>query len=167
MNRGMTLEEAIEILEEVKELDDTLYAYNAAYMEALEVALFALREIQNYRKLGTLEELARAKRYIDLAKKHGTIGEMIDECAEYEAIGTVEECRKAVEKQKAKKPDIYTDTRNMVDLHGNVYAEQANVYLCPTCESFIGYVGNNIFHYCPVCGQAIDENLEGMEDERD
>ena len=98
--------------------------------ESLDMAISALKEIQRYRK-----------------------------------IGTVEECREAVEKQKAKKPDIYTDTRNMVDLHGNVYAEQANVYLCQTCESFIGYVGNDIFHYCPVYGQAIDENLEGMEDE--
>ena len=106
----MTPKEATEILEEVKELDDTLYAYNAAYMEALRVALFVLKEIQNYRKLGTLEELARAKKYIDLAKRHGTIGEMIDECAEYEEIGTVEECREAVEKQKPKKPrDIEYD----------------------------------------------------------
>lgn len=71
----MTPEEAFEILEEVKQLDDTLYAYSSVYMEALEVALSVLREIQNYRKLGTLEELARAKKYIDLAKKHGTIGE--------------------------------------------------------------------------------------------
>ena len=100
----MTPKEAFEILEEVKELDDTLYAYSDAYMEALEVALYALKEIQNYRKLGTLEELARAKKYIDLAKKHGTIGEMIDECAEYEEIGTVEECREALEElSKAEK----------------------------------------------------------------
>lgn len=89
----------------------------------------------------------------------------LKEIQRYSEIGTVEECREAAEKQKAKKPDICTDTRNMVDLHGNVYTEEANVYLCPTCESFIGYVENNIFHYCPVCGQAIDENLEGKEDE--
>lgn len=52
----MTPEEAIEILEEVKELDDTLYAYSPAYMEALEVAISTLKEGQQYHKIGTVEE---------------------------------------------------------------------------------------------------------------
>lgn len=34
----MTKQEAIEILEEVKELDDTMYAYNSAYMNAMDMA---------------------------------------------------------------------------------------------------------------------------------
>lgn len=125
-----------------------------AYQEkSYEVAITALKEIQLYKdgKLCLVPKDVYSKQCCELDA--------------YKEIGTVKECREAVEKQKAKKPDIYTDTRNMVDLHGNVYAEQANVYLCPTCESFIGYVENNIFHYCPVCGQAIDtENLEGMEE---
>lgn len=159
------------------------YGYEYVYPEpedyAIEEAVKSLKEIQNYRKLGTLEELARAKKYIDLAKKHGTIGEMIDECAEYEAIGTieqvrnqkanlntaykiindyescgtVEECRKATEKQKPKKciEDSYPD---------HTY------YKCPSCgkiqktkydNSTFGCILNN----CSNCGQAIDENLEG------
>lgn len=144
----MTPKEAFEILEEVKELDDTLYAYSDAYMEALEVALYALKEIQNYRKLGTLEELARAKKYINLARKHGTIGEMIDECAEYESIGTVEECREATEKQKPKKciEDSCPDHTH---------------YKCPSCgkiqktkydNSTFGCILNN----CSNCGQALE-----------
>ena len=149
----MTEQEALEILEEVKELDDTLYAYSDAYMKALEVALSVLREIQNYRKLGTLEELARAKKYIDLAKKHGTIGEMIDECAEYESIGTVEKCREAIEKQRPKKCII-----DSCPNHAH--------YKCPSCgqiELSIYKHGfprlGRITKYCENCGQAlIDEN---------
>lgn len=149
----MTEQEALEILEEVKELDDTLYAYSDAYMKALEVALSVLREIQNYRKLGTLEELARVKKYIDLAKKHGTIGEMIDECAEYESIGTVEKCREAIEKQRPKKCII------------DSCPDHAH-YKCPSCgqiELSIYKHGfprlGRITKYCENCGQAlINEN---------
>ena len=52
----MKPEEAIEILEEIKELDDTLYAYSDIYMKALETAISALIEIQQYREIGTVEE---------------------------------------------------------------------------------------------------------------
>lgn len=39
----MTLEDAIEILEEIKELDDSIYSYDTKYMEALETVLEAVK----------------------------------------------------------------------------------------------------------------------------
>ena len=158
----MTPKEALEILEEVKELDDTLYAYSAAYMEALEVALFALKEIQNYRKFGTLEELARAKKYIYLAKKHETIGEMIDECAEYEAIGTVEDFRETVEKLKRAEEAL-----NVI-LSGN-YNDECNFCVhndnpMANCQCICGD-GSWCIHNAKWNGETSeDENLEGMEE---
>lgn len=56
----MKPEEAIEILEEVKELDDTMYAYNPAYMNSLDMAITALKEIQQYLEIGTVEECREA-----------------------------------------------------------------------------------------------------------
>lgn len=41
----MTKQKAIEILEEVKELDDSIYSYNLGYMRALEFAIEVLKEI--------------------------------------------------------------------------------------------------------------------------
>ena len=111
----MTPEESIEILEEVKELDDTMYAYNPAYMNALDMAIEVLKEVQQYRE-----------------------------------IGTVDECREAVEKQRSMKiKEIHVDE-----------------YYCPACGAENncdqGVVGDR---YCPMCGQAIYQDLEGMEDE--
>ena len=116
----MKPEEAIEILEEVKELDDTMYAYNPAYMNSLDIAIEALKEVQQYRK-----------------------------------IGTVEECREAMGKQKLKKPN-----RSGMD--------EQDYYICPNCGADIGSIDDYFprDRYCHECGQSIRwKNLEGMEDE--
>ena len=79
----------------------------------------------------------------------------LKEIQQYREIGTVEECREAVEKQKAKNPvkDKY---------HHNC---------CPNCGWIVsgeGGYGEEFCPHCENCGQAIrwvNENLEGMEDE--
>lgn len=44
----MTREEAIEILEEVKVMDDSMYAYNDSYLAALDMAIGALKAQHDY-----------------------------------------------------------------------------------------------------------------------
>lgn len=74
-----------------------------------------------------------------------------NELEQYRAIGTVEECREAVEKQKPKKPH-----RNYKKFSG----------LWCKCGWYLGQKQCLDIKYCPNCGQAIDENLEGIEDEQ-
>ena len=133
----MTPEEAIEILEEVKELDDTMYAYNPAYMNALDMAIEAFKEIQLYKdnKLCLVPEDVYSRQCSELDA--------------YKEIGTVEECREAVEKQKPKKPH-----RNYKKFSG----------LWCKCGWYLGQKQCLDIKYCPNCGQAIDENLEGTEE---
>ena len=74
----------------------------------------------------------------------------------YKEIGTVEECREAVERQKPKMPDY----------EGDGYADEEMVYdtwICPNCGKKYE-VDYDDYKHCPNCGQAIDENLEGMEE---
>ena len=94
-----------------------------------------------------------------LSFSEGEICETIDtaitalkEIQQYREIGTVEDCREAVEKQKPKKPH-----RNYKKFSG----------LWCKCGWYLGQKQCLDIKYCPNCGQAIDENLEGMEDERD
>lgn len=67
-------------------------AHGDLAIKAKQTAINALEEVQQYRAIGTLEELKEAMKYVWLVKKHGTIGKALEECAEYESIGTVEEC---------------------------------------------------------------------------
>lgn len=71
----------------------------------------------------------------------------LKEIRQYQVIGTVEECQEAVEKQRAKKPN----------LEGDGYADGHMVYdtwICPCCG--ISYeIDYDDYKYCPDCGQHI------------
>ena len=88
-----------------------------------------------------------------------------EELEQYRKIGTVEECREAVEKQKPKAPKDSIKIKPVIDENGAYVDADVTVYLlCPNCGEMVG-IDENVDKFCHECGQAIDnENLEGMED---
>lgn len=95
-------------------------------MEDLEMAIKALEELQQYRTIGTVEELQEMKK--DFA-------EALSDWRQYRKVGTLEECRAAVEKQTAKRPRI-----------------MGNAMICPSCPRC--FKSDNSA-YCPSCGQKL------------
>ena len=97
--------------------------------EAFDVAISALKEIQLYKdnKLCLVPEDVYSRQCSELDA--------------YKEIGTVEECREAVEKQKPKKPH-----RNYKKFSG----------LWCKCGWYLGQKQCLDIKYCPNCGQKID-----------
>ena len=80
---------------------------------------------------------------IRCAEEHEQLAEWLEELKAYRAIGTLEECREAVEKQKAKKP-IEPD-------------EEYGTFKCPNCGGLIFTEDRFETHkYCLLCGQKLD-----------
>ena len=80
-------------------------------------------------------------------EKANTILVMVEELKQYRAIGTPEECRAAVEKQTARRPDY----------EGDGYADGHLVYdtwICPCCGKHYEVDYDN-YNYCPDCGQKL------------
>jgi len=93
--------------------------------------------------------------------------EDVDKWDAYRAIGTVEECREAREKQMPKAPKDSLKIEPVIDENGAYVDADTTVYiLCPNCGELVG-MDEDIDRFCRECGQAIrwNENLEGMEDE--
>lgn len=78
---------------------------------------------------------------IDKRLTHGVLN-ALQEIQQYREIGTVEECREAVEKQKAKRPK---------NINYNY-----SYFKCPNCGEAIYSTDFGSHRYCLNCGQAID-----------
>lgn len=130
----------------------------AGRKEKAETIINGFEELEQYRAIGTVEEIREAAEKIAIAyelyelfdnqsiikETMEKLRKMVDEFMEYREIGTVEECREVMERQKVKKP---VKTEN----NGFRYTDS---YICPNCRK--GFTGTGIADFCYHCGQAID-----------
>lgn len=81
--------------------------------------------------------------------------ETLEEIQQYREIGTVEECREAMEKQKPQKPKDSLKIKPVIDCNGAYVDADTTVYLlCPNCGEMVG-IDERIDSFCRECGQAI------------
>ena len=175
-NGKITEDECVEILNEMKrqskamlENPTTFYSQNnilsgcetmKKHIFAYDIAIKALEEIQQYRAIGKVEKVQEYKEIVDNmnAVNMAALCVSLNKLKKYEAIGIIEECRTAVEKQKAK----------ICNLSGDGYADGHLVYdtyECPNCgkDYEIDYeIDYEEYEYCPNCGQHI-KRLGGAE----
>lgn len=104
-------------------------AHGNLAVEDKAMSIKALEEVQQYRAIGTPEELQDMK---------NNYFEALSDWRQYRKIGTLEECRAAVEKQTAKKP-----------LH------KRNGHYCPICNNYFDSRDWKS-KYCGLCGQKLD-----------
>ncbi len=143
--------------EAIKELKDYRACCGTTHPTEIEVAIKALEEIQAYRAIGLTPKMI--KDMIESEKKacHDALvkGAALKQ---YHDIGTVEECRVAVERMKPKQPIEYED----------------KYYGCPNCDNPILHKWEKYptlltpkskgLSYCLNCGQAIDWSEKGGAD---
>lgn len=142
-------------------------------IEVLSNELIVITDMIGYCKDFEKEsDLALAYR-VKRQEAHNAAISAIKEIQQYREIGTVEECREAVEKQKPKKPKEILRHRGEFEMQhcpkcDTDYQVDRRYKIkdgyCPACGKLLDSAFRN---YCANCGQAIDDNLEGIEDERD
>lgn len=147
----MTKNEAIGLLDKMKE------SYEEKDNEALNIAIAALEEVQQYHAIGSVEAITEVVKFLSPFGDDTIIGDM-DTLYKYKRIGTVEECREAMKKQTVKKPILYSHKKDEIKEGDYIYVK------CSSCGEDIF----SCFHYppwndsqkshkfCKNCGQAID-----------
>lgn len=113
--------------------------YNGIFsdrLDCIDYAISAIKELQMYKdnKLCLVPEDVYSRQCCELDA--------------YKEIGTVEECREAVEKQKSGKIEYET---NAVFNNGFGHYRMGK---CPICDS--RYNSNDEINYCSKCGKKLD-----------
>lgn len=135
----MTESEAKEILEDIWNFAISANGNNEYLLRiAIDTAIKALEEIQEYRAIGTVEEFKALK----------DINRIADNLSKMERI----EFKALKEKNEPKKPYIQQIVKDF---------REHDCYECPNCDCFVGYVSEfQEEHYqdiyCPNCGQKLD-----------
>ena len=65
---------------------------------------------------------------------------------QYQSIGTVEECREAVERMKPKKV-------KKIQIPNTSWSKACTRFECPSCNKFLNYME---LSHCGLCGQALN-----------
>lgn len=155
----MDYQEAIEILKKNKPTSDPRRC-GKELCTACDVAISAMQEMQEYKQklnnaYGECDDLLRT--VVDGLVRHEGIDignpikssmltdEHVDLWEGYKQIGTLEEVRESVEKQKAKKPLV----------GGNTDKLTGDIRICPCCCGIVG-IDDMRADYCADCGQHID-----------
>jgi hypothetical protein len=144
----VTEQEAIKILKrDLKIQQDNRALIDG--IEALQVAIKALSEIQQYRAIGTVEGYEKAiqatTEYYLLMKEYKS------KVQDFEAIGTIEEFKALKEKSVPIVTGEWIDTQPQ---HNNGYYK--NAYVCSNCNDYYTTEYDEM-KFCPNCGAKMTE----------
>lgn len=114
--------------------------------EALDIAIQSLEEIQQYRAIGTVEELQDILNLCESLEKAVEAGNaLVEEVKKYQAAGSVEECREAVEMLKPKKV-------RKIQIPNTNWCKAHTRFECPSCNIYLNY---RELSHCGMCGQKL------------
>ena len=114
--------------------------------EAFDMAIKALEEIQQYRAIGTVEEVKQMKENgFFTGNELAIMATNLIVLQDYQAIGTVEQCREGVEMMMPKKP----------------YEGRFGVLRCSCCDEKVGQkvtgvLKEDCMNFCAYCGRKVD-----------
>lgn len=117
--------------------------FSDLYKEMCSMAIQALEEIQQYRAIGLTPKMVKEMIESEKLASHAAIIRGA-ELELYQEIGTVEECRIAVERMKPKK------VKDKICDCGDYFG------ICPVCDRGVVNQFGTPYKYCPKCGTKMD-----------